>query len=1023
MSSVIADAFQDAASWQVFASGQARGNIETISGPAGQPALRLHYDFHGGSGFIALRYPLAFAMPNTFRLRVNYRGEGPPNHLECKVASPGGANVWRHQLMAVAWPQEWQPWTFTERELAFAWGPAGGGAPAAVEALEFVIVAGPGGRGHVDLCELAIIDETLEQAPVMSASSAQAGFEPSRGEWRACRDDHQPWWCLDFGRMHRYGGLVIDWPEGLPVRAFSLESSAKGNVWHTLYQATYASGARTHIATPGAESRYLRLCFHDARHAALRAVHVQPDAFSQSTHAFMHAVARDYPRGWHPRYWHREQSYWTPVGLPEGGKRALINEEGMVEIDEGGFSLEPYLWTPDGLLTWAEMSPVVGLFAASLPMPQVTLTHELASCEITPWIDDAGGRRILRVRYRWTMKTALPQAIVAIAVRPYQVTPPWQAFRNLGGMSPIAEVDPCGQMLRVEHHALYAHPAPDEQGAALMEQGGVLAYLSHGKCPPRETIADPSKLASAAMIWHVPQHAASWEVTVAVPYDEPDVTPAPGDITTIQRRWEAALNSVTCKVPSSAQVAFDCWKTCAGHILLHREGAGFQPGPRRYTRSWIRDSVIMGSALAKTGMAHPLRNFLSWYAAFQRDDGFVPCVVDRDGVDWIVEHDSHGQFLWGIREAYRYEKNESFLATMLPHAIKAAEYLVSLRRQRTTDFYQCEEQRERYGLLPESASHEGYLAHHVHSYWDDFWGIRGLEACADICCWRGLSTEAQHWRDEAASFHRDTLRSMQRVIEQKHLDYLPGSVEWADFDPTATANAIAQLDFVDALPPGPLRQMFITYLTGMRRKQSGEMPWLNYSAYEIRIIGALVRLGQREQAYQLLQCFLADRRPVAWNQWPEITWRDPRAPGHLGDVPHSWIGAEFILALTGMIAWERESIDQLVLAAGVPWSWVAEEEGLDLQHWPTRYGRLHLLLRASEPKVLWIEVGAGLKIPPGGIVMQAPCPEGMGLAVIEVIEGHGVIAPDHASVFIRQLPLRARLIYRPHGNAIAGQST
>ena len=62
--------------------------------------------------------------------------------------------------------------------------------------------------------------------------------------------------------------------------------------------------------------------------------------------------------------------------------------------------------------------------------------------------------------------------------------------------------------------------------------------------------------------------------------------------------------------------------------------------------------------------------------------------------------------------------------------------------------------------------------------------------------------------------------------------------------------------------------------------------------------------GRRDDAHELLDFFLADRRPRAWNQWPEISWRDPRSPGHLGDVPHSWIGAEYVLAVLGMLAYE-----------------------------------------------------------------------------------------------------------------------
>ena len=72
----------------------------------------------------------------------------------------------------------------------------------------------------------------------------------------------------------------------------------------------------------------------------------------------------------------------------------------------------------------------------------------------------------------------------------------------------------------------------------------------------------------------------------------------------------------------------------------------------------------------------------------------------------------------------------------------------------------------------------------------------------------------------------------------------------------------------------------------------------------------VVRLGKRDEAHELLDFFLSDRRPVEWNQWPEITWRDPRSPGHLGDVPHTWIAAEYLLAVASMVAAEREASDK-----------------------------------------------------------------------------------------------------------------
>nr|MBS0019049.1 hypothetical protein [Gammaproteobacteria bacterium] len=73
------------------------------------------------------------------------------------------------------------------------------------------------------------------------------------------------------------------------------------------------------------------------------------------------------------------------------------------------------------------------------------------------------------------------------------------------------------------------------------------------------------------------------------------------------------------------------------------------------------------------------------------------------------------------------------------------------------------------------------------------------------------------------------------------------------------------------LSAAALERTFSDYLTRFRARNRGSVPWTNYTAYEIRIIGALVRLGWRQAAHELAERFLADCRPPGWNQWPEIT--------------------------------------------------------------------------------------------------------------------------------------------------------
>jgi len=1033
--------FDDPAQWQVFASGQAEGRLSRIGSADGKPGVRLDYDFHGGGGFVVIRQVIALKLPDTFEIGFLLRGEGPDNHFEFKVASPGGANVWRHLRQHYQMPGEWADFRFHEREFPFAWGPAGGGGPSDVEAVEIVIAAGPGGKGHIELAHASLEDQTLREPRAINVSSHHPGHPPEeafRGgsltEWRAASGDARPWWSIDFGRILRFGGLVIDWPENLPPRGYEVAVSNDGTNWTTIHQATRALGARSHISAHGAEAGHLRITFANSDCAALRALALKPDAFSSTPNEFIHSVAADYPRGQHPRYWHREQSYWTPVGSPEGKRRALINEEGMVEVDEGGFSLEPFILTDHGLVSWADVETSVCMEKHGAPLPRVTWKAKNLKLEILPWVDGRGDELTLRVSYRLKCRASSAARRLVVAVRPFQVNPPWQAFRNLGGRSPIRHITREADGFHINDRTVFTTPAPAGSGAAMFEEGGAAGFLTDGKLPPHDAIEDLSDLASAAMAWELPAGATSLEVTVSVPYFGKRVEPSADGRKAALARWKRKLGSVQWDVPSCARPAFDCLRSAAGHILINRDGPAIQPGPRRYTRSWVRDCVIMGAALAKAGVHPPLREFLTWYAPFQRDDGFIPCVVDRDGVDWLVEHDSHGQFLWGVREVFRHGGDPAFLTTMLPHAAKAADYLIQLRQQRMTEEFgsgkrthhfgllpesmslededTLSTRSEFFGLLPESASHEGYLAHPVHSYWDDFWGVRGLEAAADLAHAAGMPDEAEQWRKEAGYFHDDLIWSLGKVIEEKKLAYIPGSVEWADFDPTATSNAIAMLDFADSLPEAPLHSMLETYLDGFRRKHRGEMQWNNYTAYEIRIIGAFVRLGKRDIANELLAFFLSDRRPLEWNQWPEITWRDPRSPGHLGDVPHTWIAAEYILALCSMVAAEREASASMVLASGMPWEWISQENGFEVKNLTTRFGKLDFRIAAGTETIRVI-VGGDMTLPAGGLHITPPLPHGM--RIVSAAAGDGKhVHVNHTTATVDRLPFEAELHFEHH---------
>ena len=166
-------------------------------------------------------------------------------------------------------------------------------------------------------------------------------------------DDAKPWIVVDFTEPRRLGGLIIDWRDGAPASGFRVRGSSRGQRWRTLHATPRAGGARSYVYLPDLKTRFLRLELNaPSAGAALRP---QSFEFSRSIETFWYSIARCEPRGWYPRWLHREQSLWTPIGTSNGMHCALMNEEGVVETEPASFSIEPMLWINGRLFTWTDV--------------------------------------------------------------------------------------------------------------------------------------------------------------------------------------------------------------------------------------------------------------------------------------------------------------------------------------------------------------------------------------------------------------------------------------------------------------------------------------------------------------------------------------------------------------------------------------------------------------------------------------------------------------------------------------------
>jgi len=107
-------------------------------------------------------------------------------------------------------------------------------------------------------------------------------------------------------------------------------------------------------------------------------------------------------------------------------------------------------------------------------------------------------------------------------------------------------------------------------------------------------------------------------------------------------------------------------------------------------------------------------------------------------------------------------------------------------------------------------------------------------------------------------------------------------------------------------------------------------------------------LDEPDRAHELIEFFLKDQRPQGWNHWAEVVWKDYRAPGYIGDMPHTWIGSDFVNAFRTMFVYENEFDQSLVLGSALYTDWIDSPTGMSVENLPTYYGEVFLFDKERE---------------------------------------------------------------------------
>ena len=790
-------------------------------------------------------------------------------------------------------------------------------------------------------------------------------------------------------------GLEVTWSSAR--RNARLEARGADGAWRTVADDPESAGTTSYLAAREsftASALRLRVQAPSGTTPAIARLRLlDPSAVLTPLRRYQVAASRNHA-GLFPATLHDQQVYWTVVGIPAGRQKSLLDEYGNVEPWKGSPLVQAVWHGADGRNGSAYSGDVThALRDGWMPLPSVEWSPAPdLRLRTEAFAVEQQGAPVTLVRYRVSNTSShAVRGTLSLLLRPLQINPPWQH----GGTSPIRTVAIEGPSsatrVRVNGRVLFHSLTPvGARGAAGFGTHGeyeITRDVARGAMPSNLRAEDADGLAAAALSYPVRLRAGETrDVVIAFPLGaaridtESATLPAAPELDraallggrgesaafdaladATADAWQARLGKVDLSLPDASLVQM--LRAQTAYMLLNQSGPALQPGPRNYNRSFIRDGSATAVALLRMGVPQAARDYLHWYATHAvHENGLVSPILNEDGsvnrgFGSDLEYDSQGEFLWLVAEIARLDGGAETVREYAPQVRRALHFLQELRQRTLAPGYLADRPApERFrGILAPSISHEGYAVP-THSYWDDYWGLKGWHDGAWLAEAWGDAVTADWAREQYAALRDSVAASLRATMAWKGIDFIPASADAGDGDPSGVSIALDPCGQQDLLPADALSNTFTRYLADVKaRDVPGSL--YAYTPYELRNILTYVHLNRPQDAQALLDSMLQGRRPAEWQEFAEVVHSRLRHPGYVGDMPHTWIGSEYVRTILGMLL--QDDDDRLELLSGTPPSWVAGP-GLRIGSLATSHGTLSYSAR-TENGMLTVTLGDGLR--------------------------------------------------------------
>ena len=598
---------------------------------------------------------------------------------------------------------------------------------------------------------------------------------------------------------------------------------------------------------------------------------------------------------------------WTAVGLPDVPELPIVDPRGLLTPFLDRWSLDCWILTEDGNRLLPSRTPTSSQWLDSDGLAVVTETREEnLSLKTHASVESGENGPICHLRIQARVDR---EAWVVLALRPY----------NPEGISFIHKVALSSDRTRWTidgEHTVEFSVAADRHHGSNYRSGDVFIHLQELE-DQFNVECDVGMVTAAAMFKVEPYITRKIDCKVPIA-PSGKIEPSSGV------SWEQSLEG-HCHLQIPDHPFQSLYEAAIKTLILHSPDDVY-PGPYTYKRFWFRDAAFIIHGLLCSGLMQRAERALDRFPSQQDTNGYFH---SQDG-----EWDSNGEALWIMRRFCELTGNPP-KPKWEKSILRGGRWIVNKRLPENTGHPHA-------GLLPAGFSAE-HLGPNDYYYWDDFWGIAGLQA-ADYLT-RGFNPAAGEKFQREAKIFADALdKSLTGVEQRLGRPAMPAS-PYRRLDAGAIGSLAVGYPLQQCAPDDPRLLDTVEFLLANCFFNGGffqDMIHSGINAYlTLHVAQVLLREGD-PRYLELMDTVAALASPTG--QWPEAI--HPRTGGGcMGDGQHAWAAAEWVLMMRNCFV--REEGERLILCGGIAQRWLKAEGDISFGPAPTAFGKVSIKIEVG----------------------------------------------------------------------------